>query len=245
MESVTVGAMHGDLAGCGSIWMLADGRFSVESLETEPGAIGEVNLRGGSLSVANLGTPTSLSTGELTIATAATAELEMTGGVLSLGAGASGIALEMTGGTLTVAANDGPVFSESAALAGTLDISGELVESSALLAAGTVTVADDIAHNLPDAWLLEVRIADGVETLWAVSPEAGGDGDGGGAVDEGTAGESTMGGSDGGGDGDGDGIGGGGSPSTDKSGCSVVAGAGGGLVVSLMAVAVRRRHPNL
>jgi len=242
MPTTTVGAMHGDVAGCGSIWMLANGRLSIESLETEPGATGELRLMGGSLRVGTLATPTLLSAGDLAIASAATAELEMTGGALSLGAGVSGIALAMTGGTLTVVATEGPIFSDSAALAGTIDISGELAESSAVLTAGVVTVADDVVHNLPEDWFLEVRTADGVDTLWAVSPEAGGGEDGGRGVDEGTAGESTMGGSDGGGDGDGVS---GGSPSTDKSGCSAVAGAGGGLVVALMAVAVRRRHPRM
>lgn len=245
-DTVTVGAEHDGLAGCGRVWVRDGGSWTVDTLAADGGATGSVVVIGGDLNVDVLGVPAALSGGALTVAASAAGALTVSGGSLAMGAGTTGITLDMTGGSLVVDVADGPAFSEDVTLAGTLEAGGTPSETLRLLSAGRITLAHDLVHTLGEDWALEVRTVDGVEQLWAVAAEETGDdggGDDGGAVGEGTAGGSTSGGDD---SSEGDDVATDDTPSgtsgdTDKSGCAVTAGASGGLVLALVAVARRRR----
>ena len=230
VEQVTLGVLHDATPGCGRVWMLDGGGWSVERVDAEAGATGELVVAGGSF----------------TLRSAASVPLVVSGGTLSLADGTTGTTLDQSAGTVVVSVAGPPTFSDTVSLAGTLQVDGTLADSASLMASASITVADDLAHNLPDDWALEVRSEDGTDTLWAVAPDAGGDdaggdGDGGGAVDEGTAGETTSGGGDGGEDDPEDEASSSGTSPADKSGCAVTAGAMGGLTLALFAVWGRRR----
>ena len=236
VERITVGALHGDTPGCGRLWMLEGGSLTADRVESE--SVGEVVVAGGALSVEQLGVSTQVVGGDLTVLGAATAPISVRAGSLSWSEGSTGTRLTLAGGTLRLAAGAGPRFSDAVSLAGTLEVTEPPPEDVALLTAATVVLEDRPVHNLGDGWSLEVRAEDGMETLWAVHEDGGDEGDG-------TAGESAAGGDDGDATADEppaeDGLPTDASP-TDKSGCSVVPGAMGGLVAVLLGVAGRRRR---
>lgn len=259
-----LGANHGEVPGCGRLWLVAGAAVSTDvlSLAEDAGARGEVVVAGGTLSASTTTLGSDTGVGEL-IVSGGEADLgrvrmvqgriRVTDGHLSLLGGSSGGALEMTGGLLTVVVNDGGVsLSEASVIAGALTVEGLEDAPVDVLEAPALTLADDLAVTLPESWTWELVDTDSGQALRMI-PLSDDDEDGGGE----SGGESSA-----SGDGDADGLAaepdtesgdsGGGDASSKEasSGCgcaaasssSVYSSGVAGLGMGLLAVARRRRR---
>ena len=241
IERLTVGALHGSVGGCGRLWTLDGSDLAVETIGLEPGAAGAVEVAGGWLSVSDSAAPISVSGGTLLLSGVTSEPIWMSSGSLGLAPEVSGTRLEVTGGSLELPAGtaDAPsvAFTGSVRLAGSLSVTGLGSASAALLAAESISVGDDLNHDLPTEWSLQVRDEDGRQVLYADLPT---DEDSGAAPD-GTAEEDPLDRSETDGDSDAGPNAPGGAAAEKGSGCAVAGSATGGLALALGLLAMRRR----
>ncbi len=249
VETATVGALHDGVPGCGRLWMLDGGALSVETVAVDAGALGELVVQGGQLTVGAVAVPLTLAGGEASVGGDASQPIAVEAGTLTLVPGMSGTSLSMTGGTLalTAATDSGAAlgFSDTVSLAGSLAIGEPSTTPAYLLSAPGILLDDALETDLPEGWRLEVQAgAGGVDVLTALDDSAGGD-DGGSTGDDSGTDDGGM--DDGGMDEEspeGTTSSSSGRPSDDKgSGCAATGSAMGGLALTLWAVAGRRRKP--
>ena len=256
-----LGARHGELPGCGRLWLAEGAAVSSEvlSLAAEGGARGEVVVAGGVLTAptATLGSDTGVgelivSGGEavLGVVRVVQGRIRVSAGSLTLRGGSSGGSLEMSGGRLTVVVDGaGLSLTEASFLAGAIAVEG-LEDASAavnLFEAPRLTLADDLSLTLPESWTWELVDTEDGQAL-RVMPLSGGE-DGGG--DSGSSDDDNGGGDDAAGapdtaSSDSAGADAGLKDAGGSAGCGCTGAASGasglvGLGVGLLAVARRRR----
>ncbi len=206
IDDLRLGAAHtGGLAGCGRLWVGADGEAEVGQIEVGGAGAGggELVVAGGRLDVGEVRGPGrvrvlggALAAGALDAA----APVELWGGALELAGPAGAVrqeggelrllgsgplsALEQRGGAVVLPGATGAEVLGEALLDGALRLDSPGEAAFVALQAGALTLGPAFALEAPAGWTAE---RDGAR-LWVRPPDGGGDGGAGdgGTVDSGT-----------------------------------------------------------